>query len=85
MQLQFQFFRIIYLCSYSFFLPELILHKYSVEGYVQRRMLGSFPLFVQFLNKVVYMPAVVHLFDKVVDASVVLWNGVSAGAVHRRL
>ena len=31
------------------------------------------------------MPAVVHLFEKVVDASVVLWNGGSAGAVHRRL
>ena len=30
----FKIFRIIYLCSYSFFfLPELILHKYSVEGY----------------------------------------------------
>ena len=29
----FDFSRIIYLCSYSFFLPELILHKYSVEGY----------------------------------------------------
>ena len=28
----FKFFRIIYLCSYSFFLLELILHKYSVEG-----------------------------------------------------
>ena len=32
-QLQFRFFRIIYLCSYIF-LPELILHKYSVEGYL---------------------------------------------------
>ena len=31
------------------------------------------------------MPAVVHLFDKVVDASVVLWNKGSAGAFHRRL
>ena len=29
----FKNFRIIYLCSYSFFLPELILHHYSVEGY----------------------------------------------------
>ena len=28
----FKFFRIIYFCSYIFFLPELILHKYSVEG-----------------------------------------------------
>ena len=33
MQLQFRFFRIIYLCSYIFFLPEFILHKYSVEEY----------------------------------------------------
>ena len=32
MQIQFQFFRIILLCSYSLLLPELILHKYSVEG-----------------------------------------------------
>ena len=33
MQLQFRKnFRIIQLCSYSFFLLELILHKYSVEG-----------------------------------------------------
>ena len=30
----FKFFRIIYLCSYSFFLPELILDKFSVEGYL---------------------------------------------------
>ena len=34
MQLQFRFFPNIYLCSDVFFLPELILHKYSVEGYV---------------------------------------------------
>ena len=33
----FKFFRIIYLCSYSFFLPELILHKFSVEGYSCRQ------------------------------------------------
>ena len=39
-------------------------------------MLGSFLVFVPFLDKVVYMPAVVRFFDKVVDASVVLWNGV---------
>ena len=35
----FKIFRIIYLCSYSFFLPEFILHKYSVEGYT--RLLGE--------------------------------------------
>ena len=28
--------RIIELCSYSFFWPELILHKYSVEGYLNK-------------------------------------------------
>ena len=38
MQLQFQIFpELFYLCSYSFFLPELILHKYSVEGYTLPR------------------------------------------------
>ena len=33
MQLQFRFFPNYLFCRYSFFLPELILHKYSVEGY----------------------------------------------------
>ena len=36
MQLQFQIFPNIYLCSYSFFLPEFILHQFSVEGYARR-------------------------------------------------
>ena len=35
MQLQFQFFSELFICAATvFFLPELILHKYSVEGYV---------------------------------------------------
>ena len=36
----------------------------------------QFSWVVQFLDKIVYMPAVVHFFDKVVDVPVVLCNGV---------
>ena len=41
MQLQFRFFRIIYSCSYSFFLPELILHNILWKGIFDTNRIGG--------------------------------------------